>query len=211
MVVRVLPTPERDRRRVEVRELMSRPELLVVDPMAPFHLPILLGPPRADVAMPNPGGLDGKGEGKGELLAPVAVQSADPDGEGAADLGEKRRAGLLAEPRIEAENAQPRAIVDGGVLISPAAGNPDELDIDLDARVSARRETNLTSPVPMLYRKMSLASFRSPTTISDPAAAKATHCPSTLIAGFPAISRWQPAPFVLMLTSRVVCRARSRK
>jgi hypothetical protein len=79
--------------------------------------PPLLRPPLANVAMLNPGGFNREGEGKGELLAPIALQPADLEGEDAADLAEKRLAGLLAQPRIETEDAQPGAIVEGGVLI----------------------------------------------------------------------------------------------
>ena len=42
---------------LEVRETLSAPELLLVDPVAAFHLAVLFRTPRADVAMPDPAAL----------------------------------------------------------------------------------------------------------------------------------------------------------
>src|SRR2546426_2576138 len=46
VVVRSLPCPKGGGRLVEVCKPMASPKLLLVDPMAALHLPVLLGPPR---------------------------------------------------------------------------------------------------------------------------------------------------------------------
>src|SRR5207244_3340956 len=62
VVVRSLPCPKGGGRLVEVCKPMASPKLLLVDPMAALHLPVLLGPPRPNVAMPDAGRFDRKDE-----------------------------------------------------------------------------------------------------------------------------------------------------
>src|SRR3989441_7198208 len=54
VVVHSLPHPKRRGRFLEVGKPMAPPEFLLVDSMAAFHLAVLLGTPRPDVAMANP-------------------------------------------------------------------------------------------------------------------------------------------------------------
>jgi len=56
--------------RVSVRargEVVLAPELLLVDPMAPFDFPVLLRMSRFDVAVSDAGGLDGQLERQREF------------------------------------------------------------------------------------------------------------------------------------------------
>lgn len=99
MVVRILPAAERVCRVGEVAEVMAAPELLVVDPMAALDLPVLLGPPWADVAMADPRGLDREREGEGEFLAVVILKAPDIERKGVAQFGEKSVARLAVEVR----------------------------------------------------------------------------------------------------------------
>ena len=73
-VVDALPVPERGRRLIERIEGITRPELLVVDPMATFDLAVLIRPPRLDVSEFDASLLHGQREREGELGAVVPAE-----------------------------------------------------------------------------------------------------------------------------------------
>ena len=81
------PSAEGRPRRLEVREALAPPELLLIDPMAPLDFAVLLRPPSANVPAPEPGGLDPQHKGEGELLPVIALQSLDGEREGHSELG----------------------------------------------------------------------------------------------------------------------------
>src|SRR5881628_1325355 len=74
VVVRSLPRSKGSGRLVEVCKPMASPKLLLVDPMAALHLPVLLGPPRPNVAMPDAGRFDRKDEIERKLSAVVEYE-----------------------------------------------------------------------------------------------------------------------------------------
>src|SRR4029453_2156734 len=86
VVVSGFPAPGRDGRFIKIGESLAPPELLLVDPVASFHLAVLLGPPGLDVAVPDPQRLNGEGKGEGELVAVVALYLPDPEGKRPAQL-----------------------------------------------------------------------------------------------------------------------------
>jgi hypothetical protein len=73
---------------------LPAPELLLIDPMAPFDFAVLLRPagPDVSVADPDPGGFDPQHKGEGELLAVVTLQSLDGEREGPPELGQEGEA-----------------------------------------------------------------------------------------------------------------------
>ena len=74
------------------REVMTTPELLVVDAMASFHLPVLLRPPWFDVPVPNPSRLHGKLKGERKLGPVVALQFADRERQRGAQFAKEMQA-----------------------------------------------------------------------------------------------------------------------
>jgi hypothetical protein len=62
-------------------EPLATPEFFLVDPVTAFDLPVLLGAPWPDVAMPNPRRLDRQCEGERKLVAVIALQLPDPEGD----------------------------------------------------------------------------------------------------------------------------------
>jgi len=94
------------------REVVLAPELLLVDAVTALDFPVLLRPARFDVAMPDPGGLDGELEGQRKLRAVVALQFTNREWQAAAHLVEEVQAGVLVLTRIQTEHAEARAVVD---------------------------------------------------------------------------------------------------
>src|SRR5205823_6539202 len=133
-------------RLVEVCKPMAPPKLLLVDPMATLHLPVLLGPPRPNVAMPDAGRFDRKHEVEGKLSAVIALQLADPEGERPLELDQERQAGALVKPSVEAQDPKARAVVQGRVLERPASRNLHELNVHLDAFAGLRLLEELHLP-----------------------------------------------------------------
>ena len=80
VVVRGFPDAQADGRGIEVAESVAAPEFFLVDSMTAFHLAVLLGPSRPDVAMTNPQCLHRQREGQGKLLPVIALQLADTEG-----------------------------------------------------------------------------------------------------------------------------------
>src|SRR5262245_54694773 len=101
--------------------------------MAAFDLAVLLRPSGPDVSVPNPERLHCQGKRKREFLPVVALKLPDPERKSAAQLGKKRQARALMQPSIEPEDPEACAVVERGVLKSPAARDFHELDVDLDA------------------------------------------------------------------------------
>src|SRR5712664_122848 len=87
-----LPAPQGGGGRLEVREALPAPELLLIDPMAPFDLAVLLGPAGSDIPMADPGGFDPQHKGEGELLAVITLQALDGEREGRSELGQEGEA-----------------------------------------------------------------------------------------------------------------------
>src|SRR4029077_14704286 len=79
----------------EAAEGLATPELFPVDPVAAFDLAVLLGAPRPDVAMRDPGFLDGEREGQGKCVPVVGLHLAEGEREGGLDLPEERDAGAV--------------------------------------------------------------------------------------------------------------------
>src|SRR6266851_6235082 len=92
IVVPGLPAPQGGGGRLEVREALPAPELLLIDPMAPFDLAVLLGPAGSDIPMADPGGFDPQHKGEGELLAVITLQALDGEREGRSELGQEGEA-----------------------------------------------------------------------------------------------------------------------
>src|SRR4030095_6001025 len=64
IVVPGLPAPKGGSGRLEAREPLSAPELLLIDPMAPLDFAVLLRPAGPNVPVPDPGGFDPQDEGE---------------------------------------------------------------------------------------------------------------------------------------------------
>src|SRR5205814_4631695 len=124
VVVPSLPCSKGAGRLVEVCKPVASPKLLLVDPMATLHLPVLLGPPRPNVAMPDAGRFDRKHEVERKLSAVVALQLADPEGKRPLELDQKRQAGASVKPSVEAQDPKASAVVQGRGLERPASRNP---------------------------------------------------------------------------------------
>src|SRR6266852_508110 len=92
IVVPGLPAPQGGGRRLEVREALPAPELLLIDPMAPFDLAVLLRPAGSDIPVADPGGFDPQHKGEGELLAVITLQALDGEREGRSELGQEGEA-----------------------------------------------------------------------------------------------------------------------
>src|SRR5437867_1846538 len=152
VVVRSLPCPKGGGRLVEVCKPMASPKLLLVDPMAALHLPVLLGPPRPNVAMPDAGRFDRKDEIERKLSAVVALQLADPEGERPLELDQERQAGALMKPWVEAQDPKASAVVQGRVPERPASRNLHELNVHLDAFAGLRLLEELHLPGDPLSR-----------------------------------------------------------
>jgi hypothetical protein len=95
---------------------MALPEFVVVDPMTALHLAILLGPSRRDVAVSNAGGLHGEREVEPEFCAVVRLQLVNGKRHRGAEFPEERQAGAMIELPIQAQDTEPRAVVQRGVL-----------------------------------------------------------------------------------------------
>ncbi len=78
IVVPGLPAPKGGGGRLEVREALPAPELLLIDPMAAFDFAVLLRPAGPNVPVADPGGFDPQHEGKGELWPVVTLQLSAP-------------------------------------------------------------------------------------------------------------------------------------
>ena len=131
VVVSALPASESFRGRLEVLEAVPPPELLVVDPMAPLDFAVLLRSPGPNVSVADPGGLDPEHEGKRELLPMVALHSFDGERKGPLELSEEREARAVMQTSVQPQDAEARAVVQGGVLKRPTARDPHVLHVDL--------------------------------------------------------------------------------
>src|SRR5436309_8175145 len=152
VVVRSLPRSKGSGRLVEVCKPMASPKLLLVDPMAALHLPVLLGPPRPNVAMPDAGRFDRKDEIERKLSAVVALQLADPEGERPLELDQERQAGALMKAWVEAQHPKASPVVQGRVLERPASRNFHILNVHLDAVAGLRLLEELHLPGDPLSR-----------------------------------------------------------
>ena len=72
-IVGALPMGQRCSRGLEVQEALPSPELLVVDTVAPLHLPVLLGAPRLDAPMPDARLLHPEDKVQRELCAVIGL------------------------------------------------------------------------------------------------------------------------------------------
>lgn len=132
VVVDALPLAEMRLGLVQRRELMAAPELFVIDAVAGFDLATLLGPARLDVAVANAVGLDGEAEGQRKLCPVVALELPNREREHLLELLKEVQAHVLIEPRIEAQDAEARAVVQCRVLEDSGPLQLDDLDVDLD-------------------------------------------------------------------------------
>ena len=92
IVVLALPAPKGGGGRLEVREALPAPELLLIDPMAAFDFAVLLRPAGPNVPVADPGGFDPQHERKGELLPVVTLQALDGERKGPPELGQEGEA-----------------------------------------------------------------------------------------------------------------------
>src|SRR5258707_623986 len=92
IVVPGLPAPQGGGRRLEVREALPAPELLLIDPMAPFDLAVLLRPAGSDIPVADPGGFDPQHKGEGEILALITPQALDWGRGSRSELGQEGEA-----------------------------------------------------------------------------------------------------------------------
>ena len=76
----------------------------------------------------------------------VAPEFSDPDGKRAVELAQKRQARALVQPAIEPQDTKPRAVIEGGVLKGPAAGDLHEFHVDLNAFARLRLLEQLHLP-----------------------------------------------------------------
>jgi hypothetical protein len=76
----------------------------------------------------------------------VAPEFSDPDGKRAVELAQKRQARALVQPAIEPPDTKPRAVIEGGVLKGPAAGDLHEFHVDLNAFARLRLLEQLHLP-----------------------------------------------------------------
>src|SRR5947208_6258721 len=90
---------------------MASPELFLVDAMATLHLPVLLGPPWPNKAMPDTSRLDCEHKVEGKPSAVVALQLADPEGKRALELGQERQAGVLVQSPVQSQDPQARTVL----------------------------------------------------------------------------------------------------
>jgi len=88
-VVYALPVSERGRRLIERTEAIACPELLVVDPMATFHLAVLVRTSWLDVPQLGASLLHGQREREGEVGAVVTLQAPDREGQRLTDRREE--------------------------------------------------------------------------------------------------------------------------
>jgi hypothetical protein len=119
-VVGPLPQAEGTRGRGKAVKALATPKLLAVNAVAALDLTVLLGAAGLDVAMMNSGLLDREREGRRELGAVVALQAADGEWEGPAQLGEEVEARALVELAIEPKDSEPGAVIEGRCTGTPS-------------------------------------------------------------------------------------------
>lgn len=119
----VLPFPLREQPRAvpDGDELVHAIELLIVGPVAPLHLAVLFRRTDFRFAMRDAEVLEVPAERVGELGAVVRLDLLDGEREGRSHLLDEVRGALHGVVVVDAENAEPRAVVDGGELIVPLA------------------------------------------------------------------------------------------
>src|SRR5258705_11128891 len=88
IVVPGLPAPQGGGRRLEVREAVPAPALLLIDPMAPFDLAVLLRPAGSDIPVADPGGFDPQHKGEGGILAVVTRPAREREPGGRSEHGQ---------------------------------------------------------------------------------------------------------------------------
>ena len=100
---------------------MAPPELLAVDPVAPFDFAVLLGAAGLDVPQGHARRLDRERKRQGKLGAVVALDPSDGERKDAADLRKEVEGGPLVLLAVQAEHAEAgaRAVGDKSIL-SPA-------------------------------------------------------------------------------------------
>src|SRR5215510_5754633 len=138
LVVYALPAVQRGSGSLERLEGVPAPELFGVDSVAAFDLAVLVGPTRLDVAVPDSPALDGEEERERKLLPVVGLHFANGKGEGLDHLAEELLADAHVQPPIETKDPEPRAVIDGGVLVGLPAVDLHDFDVDLD-RLAGRR------------------------------------------------------------------------
>lgn len=131
-VVDAFPLAERPVGGAERLERIPAPELFGIDPMAPLDVAVLVRPAGLDVPVTDALTLDGQEEGEGKLRSAVHLQLVDGERERPRELAEELEAREHVEPAVQAENPEPGAVIDGGVLVGFRARVLDDLDIDLD-------------------------------------------------------------------------------
>lgn len=89
MVVGVLPSWECPRRLFVGAKIVAAPELLLVDPMAALHLPVLLGTAGPDISMVDSGLCYGERKRQGKFGSIVGLELLDGKGEGAPELAQE--------------------------------------------------------------------------------------------------------------------------
>src|SRR5437867_485849 len=132
LVIDALPLTQLGRGSLEVLEGLAAPELLLVDPVAAFHLAVLFRTPRADVAMLDPAALYREDEGERELRAVIGLDLANGEWKGADDFGDEVQTGTHMEPAVEPQDPEAGAVVQGGVLVRLGPAHLDELHVNLD-------------------------------------------------------------------------------
>ena len=106
--------------------------------MAPLDLAVLVRPAGLDVAMADATAFDGQEEGEGKLRAAICLQRADAKREGSDDLAQEVEAREYAQASIQAQDSEPSAIIDGGVLVGFRAGDLNDFDLDRFRRAAAK-------------------------------------------------------------------------
>ena len=109
---------------VLVEELV---ELLVVDAMRPLHFSVQTRGARADVDVANVAPFEVPVEFRLELGAVVGLHDVYAEGQAAEDLVDEECGCPLGAGIVDLEDANSRAIVDGGELIQPLTSAGDSL------------------------------------------------------------------------------------
>jgi hypothetical protein len=154
VVADALPLAEMRLSLVQRRELMAAPEL-VVDAVAAFDCAALLGCARLDVAAANAVGLDGEAECQRKLCSVVVLELPDREREHLLEFLKEVQARALVEPRIEAQDAEVRAVVQGRLLEDSLPLQLDDLDVHLDgiSRLLFLKELQLSATSSLIRRR----------------------------------------------------------
>ena len=116
MVVLMLPGAEGVGCRRQTVEARPTPKLFFVDPMTPFHFPVLFRASRGNVAEADASLLHRQGKGKREFCAIINLNFANGKREHLPNRGQKLKTGAMILAGIEAQDAIPRAVIEGRIL-----------------------------------------------------------------------------------------------